>query len=345
MKFFALLVWVLTLSWLTHAAASPSWRAPNIVEEFLSATQAANLSEWEVKPASTVMVAAPGPSIVLNPDTNKWGRAIRLVPVTPTENLYRLKITLTTDTLPAQRFTLFPEPVFHFHVNTGTQKYPFVERPMFFRSEVRIDEVIELTGEHSEVELSFITTKNSIWRLSNLSLSAVREHGRYNTSFSALIGLWGLTLLWGVLKAWRRSRLPTLAVGGLLAVVLIGVLASRIQVMQVFGLLSTGIRSVGGQLSAGNFSTFMQAGHIGLFCVLTFAALVFRRKWYLTYTRIVLGALVLAIATEALQRHAFGRSPDVQDFIFDILGIVVGSILYELSNRIVNAVRRRPKLS
>ena len=104
---------------------------------------------------------------------------------------------------------------------------------------------------------------------------------------------------------------------------------------------SNGVRVVGGQVTAGHFSTFMQSGHIGLFCVLTMTALIFRRQWYLTYIQILSGIFVLAIATEALQRHAFGRSPDVQDFIFDVFGIAIGTILFKLGRGLFSLFNRR----
>jgi len=169
---------VLALSWLTHAAASSSWRAPTSVQVFLSTDQAAEVSGWVARPATTEIVAGPGGSIVLNPDnSDKWGRAVRLIPVAPSENLYRLKATLTTALPPAERLTLFPKPVFHLHVSHGSRRYPLVERPMFFHNEVRVDELVKLTGEHEEVELSLITSANSNWRVSNLSLSAVHFYG------------------------------------------------------------------------------------------------------------------------------------------------------------------------
>jgi len=339
-RFFALLLWVFALSWLTHEAASPSWRSPDTVAVFINPTQAAELSEWEVKPASTTIVAAPGPSMALNPDNDKWGRAVRTITVAPSENLYRLKATLSTDGDPLQRFTLFPVTVFHLRVNQGPQKYPLMERPMFFQHEVHIDEIIELKGRPEQVELSLITSANSNWRLSNLSFSAVREHSRYNISFSALIGLWALTLFWGLTKAWRRSPLPTLAVGGLLALVLLGVLSSRGQMLNLFSWFVGVATSIGGKLTKGDFSGLMQFGHIGMFCALTVVALVFRWRWKLNYSQIILGVVVLTIATEALQRHAFGRSPNMQDIIFDSLGIAAGAILYELVYRSANIMRR-----
>lgn len=331
----------MVLSWLTHLAATPEWRAPNTVEVFLDQDDALVLNEWEPRPDSTVVVLQAESSIVLNPESSAWGRLFRTIPVASTENLFRLQATLTTVAQPIQRFTLFPKPVLHFRVFHGSQQYPFVARPMFFQNEVRIDEILELNGTHEQIELAFITAPNSKWQLSNLTVSAVREHGRYSLSFSALIGLWGLTLLWGAVQAWRRSRIPTLAVGVLLGLVLLGVLASRDQVTRVFSLLSDGVRVAGGQLTAGHFSAFMQSGHVGLFFALTIAALIFHRKWRLHHIQIIFGMVGLAIATEALQRHAFGRSPDVQDFVFDILGIALGSILFEMGKRFIRVIKPR----
>ena len=333
MNFFALLVWVLVLSWLTQMAASPQWRASNFNPAVLSAADALDPDQWVASSESASPLIDDRGDLYVGRRDKRWGSVKRRVPLviegsSSANQLYRLQATLSTDKPWSDRLSLNPGPVLHLYVDQGTRQYPFVARPMFFQSRVRIDTLVELRQQQAMMEIALIAMPGSNWRLSDLSLIAAREAPRYAHSFTALIALWGLTFLCGVVAAWRRARVPTLTVGLVVTLVLIGVLSSRTQVLQWFAYLSTEIRTVGGQITSGHFSAVMQSGHLVLFTGLTFLALSFHRRWWLKPLQIVSGIVVLAIATEALQNHAFGRSPDVRDFALDVIGIVVGAVLY-----------------
>lgn len=338
MNFSLLLAWVLVLSWLTQTAASPDWRASTITQAILPASQALDTVEWvPSKETVAATIDETGALYVARPD-NRWAVITRRLSLVPAGNstdssdssvsLLRFRATLETDTPALDRVTLTPGPVLHLFLDHGERQYPFVARPMFFQSSVEVDTLIELRERHESLEIALIAAPNSNWRLSDLSLSAVAEHPRFAHSFSALIALWGLTVLLGVLIAWRRSKLPTLIVGLVVILVLIGVLSSRTQIVKLFEFLSNELQAVGGQVTSGHFGAAMQSGHLLLFSALTFLALVFHRRWWMTRTKVLAGVVVLAIATEALQNHAFGRSPDIQDFALDLIGIAIGTMVY-----------------
>jgi len=156
----------------------------------------------------------------------------------------------------------------------------------------------------------------------------------------ALVGLWGLTLVLAIVWAWRRARASTFLLCVVLGAVLIGVLASRPHVVMVYRVVINWITSFGVRLTADDFSAAMQFGHIALFAGLSVAILFGHRRWQMSTLQALASVVVIAIATEALQRHAFGRNPDVQDFIFDVIGIALGYVLYKLA--LFSFSRRQP---
>jgi len=338
-RFIALLCWVLLLSWLTHVLASPWWRAPNPVAVLLSETEALDTSAWQTLPKSASLSVLDEKALSVTRPPGAWGRALRVIDLPPDTRLIRLEARLGAMSSYRDTVTLFPKPVFHLRVDQGVQRYPLVERPMFFQRVHKIDELVTLPMGNEILELGLLAPPNLEWRVSGLTVTSVTEHRRYAQSFSAVIALWGLTVLWVVVKAWRRSRVPTALIGVVIAGVLVGVLSSRSQVVSAFHLIAKSVASIGGEVTANQFSSFMQAGHVILFAVLTLFALILRQRWLVQTWQVITGIFVLAIATEALQRHALGRSPDIQDLLFDTLGIMAGWMLFSVFRRL----RRRSK--
>ncbi len=336
MKFFALLCWVLLLSWLTHAAASPTWRTPVITEELLSEEQALNKTVWIMSKQATWESPNTDNAIQIRKEGARWAKVTRDVSIPENTDLLRVRASLKTEVPMWDRLTLNPQPVLHLRLNQGARLYPLVERPLFFRRSVVVDEVLELVGKHEVIEIALISAENSNWQLSGVSIASVQEHARYTSAYTALLALWGLTLIWGVVKAWQRSKLPTALVGLTLGLVLMGVLASRTKIVLGFNYMVSWVQSLGGGLSSKEFTRFMEAGHLGIFAVLTVLVLWFRARWRLTFSQVLAGLVVLAVATEALQRHVVGRSPDVQDFIFDLFGMLLGTLIYVCAKKILS---------
>ncbi len=340
MRFFALMCWVLLLSWLTHFAASPTWRTPVITERLLIEADAANPLGWQSSgPASKISVSNEG-VIGVQRDINKRGRISRHIALPINASLLRLQATLQTDTSAADRLTWHPAPVLLLKDPTRSNKYLLVERPMFFQSLVTLDEVIELEQPNTSIEVLFSSPPQTDWQLSNLTLSSVDEDARYRVSQYLLAGLWLITLCIGIYRAWRRARMPTVVVVGILGPLLGAVLASSDAVSAFFTIFKRSLNHLGGGITSGQFSSLMQNGHVILFAVLTLAVLIFHKHWGLLHRQVLVGLGVLAVATEALQRHAVGRSPDVQDFLFDVFGVLLGFLIFAVFKGLFKASKR-----
>jgi len=330
MKFIILMVWVLMLSWATHFVASPTWRTPITSSEILVNSDVHDPSNWMTKGPESEIVANTAGAIYIDREADKRRRIWQTIALPENTTLLRFQANLRTDSSSIDRFDWNWEPpvVLFLRVLEGQQRYPLSERPMFFQSSIELDEVVELEMPHDTIELSFLKPPRASWQLSNVSLSTVVQHPRYSESRHILAALWLVTLCAGAYRAWRRARFPTLVVVGILTAVLGGIMASKELVGDLFTLMRNSMNSLGGDITSTQFSSIMQSGHIVLFAVLTFVVLVFHKHWDLFYTEVVVGIGVLAIATEALQRHALGRSPDIQDFLLDIVGIFVALAIY-----------------
>lgn len=322
--------WVLLLSWVTQFTASPTWRAPVATAELLSSEEASNPSNWTTKGPIEEIVASADGTISIQRDIDQWRRIYQWIDLPENTKLLRFQADVRTDTPSIERYRWRPYPVLFFKLSEGRDKFPFNVRPMFFVSSLQIDEVIELSQPQDKIELSLVKPRQASWQFSNISLSVVEEHSRYTNGRYVLACLWLITLCLGVYRAWCRARLPTVMVVGVLVGVLGGVLASKDLINSFFMLLRESLNRLGGDLTVEQFSSITQAGHIILFALLTFVVLVFHKRWNLYYTQVIIGIGVLAVATEELQRHALGRSPNIQDFLYDVLGIFAGMIIFGL---------------
>ncbi len=329
------LIWVLCLSYLTHLGASPDWRAPEVIQTFVSANEWYDNSQWNTEPEGARLAEGPDRSVYLVGPSNRWLHAKRSFALTEADRLIRLQATLRSITPPLQRVTPFPRPVLHVHIEQATEPYPLVEHPMFFQSKVVLDKIVELDSSATSMELALIASPGSHWRLSDVIVTSVVANDRYQIGLWVLALLWLLTLLAGVYFAWQRAKLPTVVVGVVFSTVLVGVLSSRTQVIESFGVISRGMQTIGTDLNTGHLTLFMQIGHVSLFTALTFSALLFHTHWRFTFKQVLLWLVALAIATEALQRHVIGRNPDIQDFMFDIVGIGLGVVFYFVVQRFV----------
>ncbi|MEO0077273.1 MAG: VanZ family protein [candidate division WOR-3 bacterium] len=67
--------------------------------------------------------------------------------------------------------------------------------------------------------------------------------------------------------------------------------------------------------------------HFSVFGILGFFAQASISLWALPYTT------TLAILTEVLQKFIPSRMPDITDFSFNLIGIIIGSSLWELMRK------------
>ena len=81
---------------------------------------------------------------------------------------------------------------------------------------------------------------------------------------------------------------------------------------------------------AGSPIPFGKIGHILCFAALTFFLLFYRRRWKFEYLELLVVLSLLGLATEGIQLFIAGRTPTILDFGYDLTGVSLGTILYQL---------------
>lgn len=185
------------------------------------------------------------------------------------------------------------------------------------------------------------------WRLGNLNVSSVKESPYYRLLLIALtaqlccIGLFLLITMFRRLKVWQSIALSAVVAG-----IIVLAIAAPLSMVQVRSALMTQFPSSAAVKSLLlHFSEIQKVGHVLIFFLLTVVAMQFRRKLLVTRYELLALLLTLALLTEALQRHSAGRSPQLFDMGLDVLGIVIGWIIYRAFAKRRRQVARRKKLA
>jgi len=326
------LCWILLLSWLTHMAASPAWRLNEQAIELLNSELLIDSTQWQAQKQALELGIDSANVLSVKRQNAAKGVMSRTMSLPANAQMLRVQAQLQAEPLTRDSFTLFPPPAIQLMaIRNGVQSYPMVERPMFFQRIHSVDDIVAIGANTQLIQLGLVGSPGSDWRVSNLRVSVVEEHWRYAYLFQALVALWALTVLWVVVQAWRRAKVPTFAVAAVVFLVLIGILASDPQIDHARDLIAATASSLGGEITSQHFRAAMQFGHIFLFFSLTGVMLLGHRRWGLHIFQALMSIVVVAIATEALQSHVPGRDPDVQDFLFDMLGVCFGAGVYFLA--------------
>lgn len=114
------------------------------------------------------------------------------------------------------------------------------------------------------------------------------------------------------------SALPAL----LLVVIAVGVSLPRELFDQLMDPFNTWLTSFEFPLPAGKI------GHILGFCVLTTVCLALRKRLSIQTFDLYLILALLAAATEGIQLYVAGRTPSLRDFLFDSIGVAIGTIVF-----------------
>ena len=169
----------------------------------------------------------------------------------------------------------------------------------------------------------------SIWRLDSVSLSWVALNETYPRMVKVLWIAWtlvALALLFFLVKrvGWKARVVLTLLIGSLLTGILLqqSLLGNIILTINQFLMLW-----LPKNIAAEAF--FIQkAGHFIAFAALGLLALTQQKRLRLSAFDLVFFFLILAFATEAMQRHIPKRSSSIEDMLIDISGVLAGCLIF-----------------
>ena len=191
------------------------------------------------------------------------------------------------------------------------------------------EQVAAVPTASEQVELFLAANTVGAWRLERLSVEAVRGAPRYRYALGALGIAWTALLLVSLGTMARRGRWRS---GALLAVALTVLLLSVALVQPLVRAAAAPVMSALTALlpatSLPTSTALLKIAHAVGFSVLVVTLLVMRRATGLGVRGAIALASLLAVGTEALQRHHPGRSADLADIGIDLLGIGVGALAW-----------------
>ena|GEM_PF-1911784 len=148
------------------------------------------------------------------------------------------------------------------------------------------------------------------------------------------------SLAWAVLAIalfaclWRRAGpLPTLAAFVTLTAVAIGVSVSEAAPLHGFQRIASWVASLGTRVPGGLLGLF-KGGHLLVFLGVGLAAALCRRILSASLPETLIALLLLACASESVQRHLDDRTATITDVLIDLggatLGLALGHVLLAL---------------
>jgi drug/metabolite transporter (DMT)-like permease len=186
----------------------------------------------------------------------------------------------------------------------------------------------------------------------HLSLHAVRERAAFVYYQYLGIALWVIALIWLGLPWFSQPRWdgPHLAIYLMVLCIALGTLLPanlkillELIMVSAFGRFIPGLDHAAEPVAELDSAPVSGFGHVLFFVLL---ALAVRRAYPRQRRRILLFILLLfAAVTEVLQFFAVGRTPSVNDFAIDGLGVLVGIGLFEWVQKIRRRLRRREQVS
>ena len=178
-------------------------------------------------------------------------------------------------------------------------------------------------------ELTVVAHSPGGRRLDAISLDRVRPSMSYTPVRAALILGWALVAGAIVGSLVRRARgRSALLLGGVLAVLVTGVALSQSGVAAAVVPLTTALAAWLPGVATPSAGLLLEGGHVLGFGVLVFALLTVRSALGLNVFGVLVLGFLLALATEALQRHRPDRAPELGDIGVDAIGLSLGLLAW-----------------
>ena len=172
------------------------------------------------------------------------------------------------------------------------------------------------------------------WRLTHVSIDMVRLTGHYTIVAYVLVVCWLVVALMSLLPVlWTVSFGSGSALVGVLGCLIVSVALARPLMSDLLGPLTHALQTHLPEALAPSLHTLQKSGHAIGFGVL--AVLLIFARGVLGFG--VAGALalgvMLAFATEALQRHRLDRSANFLDVGIDVAGMAIAVLFWYLITR------------
>lgn len=168
------------------------------------------------------------------------------------------------------------------------------------------------------------------WRLNELTIRAVSTSPVYSIAMVAALVPLTIGILFVIVRLCRHLKpLQLIVLTSVAAVTITSTSLASSTMDQVRTIVLSQILSerLAGFWELHTFEV-QKSGHVVVFMLITMAAFWARKRLNASYAQCFCCLLMLALLTEALQRHSIGRTPRLEDVGLDVVGMFFGYALF-----------------
>ena len=331
--YFAALGLLITTTWV---AGAQELRFSNSSSSVVKIAEIFSSNQWSTTGPDGSVEIAPQTVTLVNSDGSRISAVSVIdVPAVHIERRDVLRVTgtviqrspvgLTTNAKDQTRFHVF------WLVDGRRKSPPSVKRfnGLFERNDFNL--LTPIRKGSTSFQIAFVSNEPSVWHLQDLSIS----FGPYALAYKFLMGI--LALIWLIflslsLKILFRAAGVKYVVICLIILVttIVGITLSQ---PHVSNLLQPVVSVLIEQFGTGKAITaqyLLKFGHAFIFALMSVFLLTQRRKLNLSGADVIVLSILLAWASEAVQRHHPTRSAEVSDILVDAVGILFAAVVYQL---------------
>lgn len=203
------------------------------------------------------------------------------------------------------------------------------------RGDLLVEHFVKLvkpTAGSDQLQLYWRLFTPGQWRLQDLTIRSVKISPAYYVAMLATLIPLGIGVLFIIIRLFRHLKpLQVMFLTGVAAVTITSTSLANSTMDHVRNVMLRNIPS-DHLVSLWELNQYevQKSGHVLVFMLITLVALWARKRLKVTYAQLVSSLFILALLTEALQRHSIGRTPRLEDIGLDLIGMCIGCVLFWL---------------
>ncbi len=295
-------------------------------------------SKWDVRPADTVYAVDKNETLTLLADSERATTIIATPEVQFGSNekqLWRVQadIRFIAENVSNNLTISNGVSVFHLKFTEAGDllRYAGVNRLSSNRSILLVNELIEVPRNADEVTLKIHFRSNGRWIVRNLNIWEVRLSHQYKSLSILLVLIWLAYFIYLARFCWNIVGTKTLITFSIAMVfIFLVTVASQSLVKASLHNMQRLLELTNESDARKSVQLIYRHSHTVLFFIFGLFLYHFSTVASLSKWQIFCFGIGIALATEAVQRHVFTRTPQLHDLIFDFIGLILAFVLSSL---------------
>ena len=326
--FVAYLIGVVLLILLTWISADPAFKATLLNSNSMLSDAS---TSWSIPKSKEGITVYSNKQIAIdNPD--KRTKSARIEFPVDTSGVNYLEFTGWLENLgDSEQSIVMPRQAVLYLAFLNNEKivsYAFAERLSTHHQQRQFQSLIKVPSLSNKIRIGFYVRNGGHWQLQDAQLIHAKPATSYKIVRNSLAFVWfllGLTLLLKLLRSTHWLVITPIAITVIFIVAATGASKGLIQAVLV-PIWQWSANVFNSELPS--IELLLNYGHSFMFALISGILLLFSRRLRLHWVEIVLVSVVLATASEAMQRHSFTRSPGIDDLMLDFIGIGASLTVY-----------------